>query len=759
MRTVTEEKRSIIGARLPRVDSIEKLSGSVQYAADLKFPDMLYAALLRSPHPHARIISINTRKAEEIPGVKAIISRDNAPRFLFNSSCPLLDVEGDQVIFDDWVRYVGEPVAGVAAVDIDTARVALASIEVRYETLPFVLHSESAIGLASPCVREKGSNIAFEIGTNQESIDFDKAIEKSDYVFRGKYSTASVQQCAMEPHVCVSKYDDSGRLTVWSSTQIPFRLRSTLSKALGLSVGKVRIIRPPLGGGFGAKEQMIVEPYSALLAMKTRKPVKLEYTREEEFTVGSRRHACNVELETGVSKDGTFTARGADVILQVGAYLSHAPGVMSKAFAHFLMLYKAATSRFDGKCVYTNTSLSGACRGYGAPQIVFAIERQVDEICRELELDQLEFRIRNSYTMGDVDPVTNFKIETGANEASIRAAAEKAGWNNRFSPKAFGELRRGMGIARYMYSTSAKPWWPEASEALAIINEDGSVNVVTCAVDLGTGITTGLAQIAAHELQVDATMINISKESDTETYPLDTGAYASRTTYVAGGAVKLAAADARQKLLSAASRILGVDLDELDAKDGKVYSKLHHEKSVSYGEVVKKCRTALEGSSTILGRGFFEPKGNGPTFGAQIAEVEVDVKTGQTKVLRIVAALDVGKAINPANIEGQVHGSIQMGVGYALSECLKWNEAGEIINPSFLDYKLIAALDMPKIDVIILESPDPSGPYGAKGVGEQPVVPTAAAVLNAVNDAIGVSIRDLPATSEKIYRAINAQNN
>jgi xanthine dehydrogenase molybdenum-binding subunit len=753
---LAQEKRSFVGTSFARVDAVEKVTGSVQYAVDLKFPDMLHAALLHSPHPHAQILSIDTRKAEQIPGVKAVISRDNAPRFLFNSSCPLLETGGDQVIFDDYVRYVGDPVAAVAAVDIDTARTALASIQVTYKILPFTLSAEAAIAQEAPRVREKGSNIAFENGTNQESEDFDRAIAESDYVFRGKYSTTSVQQCAMEPHVCVSKFDDSGKLTVWSSTQIPFRLRNTLSKALGLPVGKVRIIRPPLGGGFGAKEQMTVEPYTAVLAMKTRKPVKLEYTREEEFTVGSRRHAFIVELETGVSKTGVFTARGGKAILQAGAYLSHGPGVLSKAFAHFLMLYKAAATRFDGKCVYTNTSFGGACRGYGAPQIVFAIERQVDEICRELGYDPIEFRISNSYTKGDIDPVTNWKIESGASEASIRQAAEKVGWNNRLSIKTLGDMRRGIGFARYMYSTGAKPWWPECSEALAIVNEDGSVNVVTSAVDLGTGITTGFAQIAAEELQINADMVNISKESDTETFPMDSGAYASRTTYVAGGAVKLAAADARQHLLSAASRILGVELDRLDTENGNVYSKIDPGKRISYGDIVRKCRTALEGSSTILGRGFFEPRGNGPTFGAQFAEVEVDVKTGQTKVLRLVAALDVGKAINPANIEGQVQGSIQMGVGYALSEYLQWNaQSGEIMNPSFLDYKLIAAPDMPKVDVIILESPDPFGPYGAKGVGEQAVVPTAAAVLNAINDAVGVSIRDLPATSEKVYRVIS----
>lgn len=756
---VAKEQRSLVGMTIGRVDAVEKVTGSVQYASDLKFPDMLYAALLRSPHPHAQIISINSKSAEQISGVKAVVTRHNSPRFFFNSSCPLLGAGGDQTIFDDCVRYVGEPVAAVAAVDIDTATAALNSIRVEYKKLPFVLDAETAVRDGSPRVREGGSNIAFENGVNQESKEFDRALAQSDYVFRGKYSTTPVQQCAMEPHVCVGKFDDAGKLTIWSSTQIPFRLRNTLSIALGLPVGKVRIIRPPLGGGFGAKEQMTVEPYAALLAMKTKKPVKLEYTREEEFTVGSRRNASIVHLETGVCKEGMFTARGASMILQVGAYLSHGPGVLSKAFAHFLMLYKSSAARFEGKCVYTNTSLSGACRGYGAPQIVFAIERQVDEICRELEFDPIKFRLTNSFTTGDIDPVTNWKIESGANEACIEQAAEKAGWKRTPAPKKEGCLRRGMGIARYMYSTSAKPWWPECSEALAIINEDGSVNVVTSAVDLGTGITTGLAQIAAEELQVEASMVNISKETDTDNYPMDTGAYASRTTYVAGGAVKLATADARQKLLTAAARILGVSLGELDTENGRVYSKLQPGKRIQYGEIVKTCRTALTGASSIMGRGFFEPNGNGPTFGAQLAEVEVDVGTGQTRVLRIVATLDVGRAINPGNVEGQVQGSIQMGVGYALTEQLQWNRrTGEIMNPSFLDYKLIAAPDMPKVDVIILESPDPSGPYGAKGVGEQAVVPTAAAVLNAINDATGVSIRDLPATPEKVYSQLRALN-
>jgi xanthine dehydrogenase molybdenum-binding subunit len=747
----------VVGNSLVRVDAFEKVTGFVQYAGDIKLPDMLYAKLLRSPFPHAEIVSINAERAERLLGVKAIVSYKNAPRIKFNSSCPVLQTVGlplDQLVFPEKARFAGEPVAAVAAVDIDTAEEALSMIDVNYKPLPFVLNADAAMRPDAPQIHNGHSNIFSEI--SYESGDFDKSIEESEHVFRGKYSTTSIQHCALEPHVCVSRYDDSGKLTVWASTQIPFRLRTWLSRALGLPVGKVRIIRPPIGGGFGGKEEMVAEPYSALLAMRTRRPVRLEYTREEEFTAGRRRHASTVELETGVDKDGFFKARGINALLQAGGYASHASLVLGLMGAVFRMMYKSQAARFNGKCVYTNTTPGGALRGYGGPQAVFPVERQVDEICRELNLDPLEFRLKNSFKKGDTDPVSGQIITSGANEECLFKGAAKVGWNTIQSRTQSGDIRRGIGVARYMYPTSAKGVWPESSEAFAIVNEDGSVNIVTSAVDMGTGISTGLVQIAAEELRVGADKINITLESDTDTNPFDLGAYASKVTFVAGGAVRLAAEEARHKLLAAASQILKVDLNELDTREGYVCSKLEPNRRISFGEIVTTFRYAASGSTSIMGRGFFEPPGNAPVFGAQFAEVEVDCQTGRTKVLRIVAALDVGRAINPANIEGQVHGAIHMGLGSALSEFLSWDKStGKIQNSSFLDYKVFTAPDMPKIDVIILEYPDPSGPYGAKGVGEQATLPTAAAVANAVSDAVGVSLRELPLTSERVYRRIH----
>lgn len=748
-----EQKARVIGSSVTRVDALEKVTGSVQYTTDMKLPNMLYAKVLRSPYPHARIESINVRHAERLPGVKAVICYKDAPRVKFNSSCPLMFDGGfplDQYVFDEKVRHVGDPVAAVAAVDKDTAEEALALIEVTYKPLPFVLDPEAAVRSGAPQIHDGRSNIVSEIRI--ESGDFERAIAESEYVFRGRYSTTSVQHCALEPHVCISKFDENGKLTVWTSTQFPFRLRVWLSRAIGIPIGKVRIVRPPVGGGFGGKEEMTVEPYSALLAIKTKRPVMLEHTREEEFIAGRRRHACIMELETGIGKDGTFKARGMKAILQAGGYATHAPSVLGVGSSVFRMMYKCEALRYDGRSVYTNTSPGGAFRGYGAPQSVFAVERQVDEICRELNFDPVKFRLKNSYTKGDIDPVTGWIIAAGANEECLLKAAEKIGWGKTMVRKASGDKQRGLGLARYVYPTSARGKWPECSEALAIVNEDGSVSIVTSAVDLGTGISTGLVQIAAEEFGISTDRVNISLDSDTDTHPFDLGAYASRTTFVAGGGVKLAAADVKQKLLLAASQILKVDSDELETEGGFIYSRLRPDKRISFGEIVMACRYAPESSATFTGRGFFEPKENAPTFGAQFVEVEVDMRTGQTKVLRVVATLDVGRAINPSNIEGQVHGAIQMGLGYALTESLVWDKTtGEIMNQSFLDYKIFTAADMPKIDVIILESYDPSGPYGVKGVGEQPIIPTAAAVANAVNDAIGVSIRDLPLSSEKIY--------
>lgn len=751
-----EEILRVVGTSLRRVDAIDKVTEFAQYTGDIRLPGMLHAKLLRSPHAHACILSIDTKRAERIQSVKAIVSHKDVPRIRFNSSCPVQwngNFPLDQTIFDDKVRFAGEPVAAIAADDVDTAEEALATIKVRYKAVPFVLDSEAALGQGAPRVHDVESNIFFEL--NQASGDFDRALAASDFIFRGRYSTSSVQHCAMEPHVCVCKFE-GGKLTVWASTQIPFRLRTWLSRVLGLPVGKVRVIQLFIGGGFGGKEEMTVEPYCALLAMKTGKPVMLEYTRAEEFIAGRRRHSCIMDLETGVNKKGFIIARGMKSILQAGAYASHAPIVLGVVSEIFQMMYKAESVRFDGKCVYTNTTPGGAYRGYGATQPVFAVERQVDEICRELNFDPLDFRLKNSYSKGDVDPVTGWTIASGANQDCLRIGAEKIGWN-KMRNRTVKHIRTGIGVARYIYPTGARPHWPESSEAQAIMNEDGSVSIVTSAVDLGTGISTGLVQIAAEELRVTPDKIIISLGSDTDTSPFDLGTYASRVTFVAGGAVRKAAADAKNKLMLAASRILETELAQLDTDNGYVYVNEQPSRRISFGEIVTACRYAIQGATSIIGKGFHEPMGNAPAFGAQFAEVEVDLNTGRTKVVRIVAALDVGKAINPSNIEGQVHGSIQMGLGFAISECLNWDKStGEVLNSSFLDYKIFTAPDMPKIDVIILESPDPSGPYGAKGVGEQAILPTAAAIANAINDAVGISIRDLPLTSEKLYRRLQS---
>ena len=438
--------------------------------------------------------------------------------------------------------------------------------------------------------------------------------------------------------------------------------------------------------------------------------------------------------------------------------LPTAPLVLGAIDGIFRMMYKAEAIRFAGRCVYTNTTPGGAFRGYGGPQAVFAIERQVDEICRELNLDPIEFRLKNSYDTGETDSVTGWTTTSDANKECLRRGAEKAGWRNLRSRSTSSDRLRGFGVARYIYPTGSKGAWPDSSEALVIVNDDGSINLVTSAVDLGTGVATGLVQIAAEELSIDPEKVNIKLESDTETDPFDMGAYASKVSFVAGGAVKLAADDTKQKLLIAASKILKIDLEELEAEGGYIYSKQNPARSISYGAIVTACRYALDGATSITGRGFFEPRGNAPTSGAQFVEVEVDTQTGCVKVVKIVAALDVGNIINSSSIEGQVHGSLQMALGYALSESLVWNaENGEIMNPSFLDYKVFTALDMPKIEIVILESHDPSSPFGIKGVGEQATVPTAAAIANAINDAIGYSIRDLPLTSEKIYKRLHSQ--
>ena len=745
-----KEIGNVIGRSKTRVDALEKVTGEAKYTTDIFLPRMLYGKILRSPYAHAKILSIDPSKALKIPGIKAVLTSKEVPRIPFSGTAfPGEWGIEDQYVLDEKVRFLGDAVVAVAAESEEIAEEGSEAIEVKYEKLPAVFDPVEAIKPNAPKIHETG-NILTGQPMTIEFGNIDKGFREADHVFEDVYKTSVVNACSMEPHSCVASWDASANLTVWSSTQIPFRLQAMLSKIFQIPLIKINVIRPHVGGGFGNKDCISQELICAFLAQKTCRPVKMVYTREEEFYATTTRHPALVKLRTGVKDNGLFIAREANVIMSTGAYSFHGIAVLGVLRNSFIALYRCPNIKFEGFSVYTNTPSAGAMRGFGDPQLHFAMETQIDAICEELEMDPIEFRLKNLIRTGDTDPSTSFTLTSCGLEECMEEGMKRIGWNKKGLRRKAGIKKRGIGLAVGRHASGSKPFVPEVSGAFVKLNVDGTVNIITGASEIGQGLKTVLAQIGAEAIGASFEDIAII-DTNTASAPYDLGTYGSRDTFIVGGAVKAAAEDAKRKLLELAAKLLKVDSKVLDVKNGRVSVKGSPEKGMMVAEVLRSVSPLY----SILGEAYYEPRGNAPAFAAQFAEVEVDTETGVIKVIKLVAAHDVGRAINPMLLEGQIEGGLMMGIGYSLcEEQLLNNETGMTLNPNFTDYKILTAHDMPEIVAIIVESIEPNGPFGAKGIGEMTCVPTAAAIANAVKDAAGIRIKELPMTPEKILNLL-----
>jgi xanthine dehydrogenase molybdenum-binding subunit len=763
------QEHSVVGKRLPAIDAIEKATGEGKFTVDIKLPRMLYGKILRSPYPHAKIIHIGTAKAERLDGVRAVITSKDTPMIPTTCYPPPHSVEDDQIFADEKVRYVGDRVAAVAAESEKIAEEALSRIEVEYEELPAVFDPEEGMRPNAPHIHEEAERNIARKPITWEVGDVEKGFKGADYIFEDRYRTQMVSHCCMEPHAVVASFDSSGKLTVWSSTQTPFGMRNMLAQALDMPVSKIRVIKPThVGGGFGSKLDLILDGACALLSKKTGRPVRMVCSRKEEFYATRVRHAYIIDLKTGVTKDGVFVARQARVFVSNGAYTSHGLGVCGHAGNLFGTLYKCPNIKYEGYVVYTNLITGGAFRGFGNPQISFAIESQIDTIAEKLGTDPKEFRLKNPIKAGEVTAAKWVMTSSGIREC-IEKGAERINWEKKrtTSRGVSGKKKRGLGMAAGLHVQGFRLGTDTAS-AFVKFNEDGTVNLITGASDTGQGLHTILAQIVAEDLGIAAGDVSVVA-GDTDSTPMGYGNYASKSTFIDGNAVRIAVADAKRQLLEQASDMLEASSEDLLLKDGKIFVKGAPEKAISVSDAVVTAQYSNSSKvGTILGRGSYdaintEPpeidtwRGNyscGNPFMAQFAEVEVDTETGEVEVLKIVAAHDLGKAINPMAAEGQIEGGIHMGTGYALSEELIYDRKGQPINCSFVDYKMNRVSDMPKIECILVEEEDPFGPFGAKGVAEPVLVPTAAAISNAIYNAVGVRIKNLPITPEKVLKAL-----
>jgi xanthine dehydrogenase molybdenum-binding subunit len=753
-----------IGKRIPKADAEEKVTGKAVYIHDLKVSGMLYGKILYSPHPHAKILNIDTSRAEKLLGVKAILTGYNIPRIKFGFYKDNVPLKAGKV------RSYRDEVAAVAAIDPDIAEEALNLIKVDYEILPAVFDPEEAMKEGAPLIHDEHVGGKEKKATNVLNLpwrliagDVDEARKNSAYVAEDRFKVTWVTHCCMGTSGCLAQFDLKNNLTIYSITQIPSLAQKDFTDALsamGLQGKKARVIKTTIGGGFGSKLDTYAFEYIAiLLAYRTHRPVKIVFSREEEFLATSPRQPAIIDIAQGCTRDGKLTFRDIRMVLDNGAYTSWGATTPSVMMMPISSLYKVPNVRYVAKCVYTNNTYSQAMRGYGNPQATFAIDSQIDILAEMAGTDPLDFRLRNANTPGEITP-QNFKINTCGLRECIDAVAQKLDWRQNRGRRD----GRGVGMASLIHvGGGARVYKSDGCGTIIKIDDFGTVNVFTGATDMGQGSDTVIAQIVAEEMGVRAEDVIVT-HTDTDVCPWDVGAHASRTTFVAGNSALGAAKKVKQLLLEVAAQSLAESPENLDIRDRTVFSKKDPEKKSPLGKVLRAAHYTT-GGRMVMAEYFYDPanenldrefKGNLSltySYGTHGVEVEVDKETGQVKILKYIAAHDVGRAINPMLLEGQVFGGATMGIGYALTEKLVLQN-GKVMNPNFLDYKMLTAKDVPHIEPIVIETNDQFGPFGAKGIGEPGLVPTAPAIANAIYDAIGVRIKELPITPEKVLAAL-----
>jgi len=743
---------SNIGKSEIRKDLYDKLTGRAKYVSDINLPDMIFGKILRSPHAHAKIISIDTSDAEKYPGVRAVITPFNIPDG---------KIAPDLSILDKTVRFVGDEVAAVAADDEEIALKALSFINVEYEILPFVTSMADAISPGAPKIHKDGNlvngkPITLERGNVEEGFD------QSDRIFEQAFSTPAHSGSALEPRAALARWKDDS-LTVWKSSRGVHADRFNISNALGVPKALVRVIGPTMGAGYGNKDETPLSVICALLSQRAKKPVKIEFTREEEFIAGRKRHATNTTIKVGVKNDGSITAIHASTLMDTGAYLSSGPGVIRRSGQGALYLYRCANVRFDGYLIYTNQPTAGSYRALGAPQGHFALESIMDDIAQNLSIDPLEFRLKNHVriegqpgeritpidTIIDTQPVEGGLpfSSNGLNECLLKGA-EAFGWKHRKQKQTnSGPTRRGVGIGMFIYRGG-----PGGKSTVSLeLKNDGRIELISGIMDVGEGSSTVIPQIVGEVLGVATEHIN-PIFGDTELTPESPITAGSSVTFSTGLAAQKSALDLKSKILGFAATLTDNKAEILEIKDGFIINKLDNVHIISLAELAKSdfSKNLISQSSVLPG----SKDAIINSFGVHFAEVQVDTETGQIKILKYVAAHDSGKILNPTLSINQVEGGISQMIGFALTEeILTDPQSGTTLNANYLEHKSPTIQEYPPVEVIFSNVVDPVGPFGAKALGELPSIGVAPAIMNAIFDATGIRITDLPATPDKIINA------
>jgi carbon-monoxide dehydrogenase large subunit len=758
-----------IGKPVLRIDGLDKVTGRAAYTVDINLPGLLHGAVLRSPMAHARIRDIDVSQATHMPGVRAVITGHDVP-YTFGGI-----IKDQPFLAAERIRYAGEPVVAIAAETELQAQNALCCVRVTYEELPAVFDPREALAANAPLLHPKLENYVrnktYEIipGTNVCTVrtysfgDVERGFAEADEIIEDEYYIHAVAHTPMETHAAVAQYFAAkSEFTVWSSTDRPYRMAKEMADAFGVSTNQVRFISMYGGGGFGGKGSLVAEAIAACLARFTKgRPVRVVYSREEEITATQTRHATFFKLKTGVQRDGTFTAWKADIVVDNGAYASWGPDVAARGILTVFGPYRIPNLELLSRLVYTNKQIAGAYRGFGSTQATWACEAHMDVIAAKLGIDPFELRMKNAYVDGDCYINGQMMSRVGLKQ-TLTSAAQKIGWGQP-KPAPNGSKVRGKGIGVTIKPTKT----PTASYCFIRVNLDGTVSLLSGAPEIGAGEKTVLAQIAAETIGVPLSVISVPNP-DTHYTPYDTAVASSRTTYHMGNAVRMAGLEVRQKILYLAAKALKTDAEKLNLLEGKILDASGSE-LITLQALLAKALGPMGGS--ILGEGYYSAEGSPLLaslpgleglssifwmFATHIAEVEVDVETGVVKVVKVVASHDVGRVINPVSCEQQIEGAVIMGLSNTLFEEFKM-EKGRIVNGSLADYKIATIMDLPEIDSMMVESIHEEGPYGAKGVGEPAAAPTAPAIANAIYDAIGVRLNELPITPEKILAALRAK--
>ncbi|MBS3815457.1 MAG: molybdopterin-dependent oxidoreductase [Hadesarchaea archaeon] len=766
-----EGKGRVLGKSVDRTDAKRKVRGKAIYGYDYgtiakkKFDDLLYTEILKSSKAHAKIKNIDTSEAEKVDGVVKIFTHEDVPDVKFTTAGQAYPEPSpyDTKVLNEKVRFMGEPVAIVAAESESAAREASNKIEVEYEELPVILDPEKS--LESDVKIHEDGNLTEEIDV--EVGDPEEGFEESDVIIEENYSTPIQKHIHLEPHACVAHVDNNGRLIVETTNQVVYHIRRILSRIFDKKERDVRVKSWELGGGFGDKQEMIDEHYASLVALATGRPTLVQFTRIEQFLLSRRRHAAKLNIKIGSDKEGNVKALHLDAVSDTGGYGTHGMTVTANMGTMTLPLYtkNSENLKFTARVAYTNKPPAGAYRGYGTIQGGFALECAMDELAEELDMDPIELRVKNAIEEGDVDPFSKVLSEGGKiiprkiMSCGLTETLEEGGkifnWSEKKEQKkSSGKKKRGIGIASAMKGSGVPGF--ELSSAIIKLNEDGSIFVSIGGSDLGQGLESVVSQIAAETVGVELEDVRVVL-ADTDNTPHSMGVYASSGTYMEGNAVRKAGEELREKIIERAAEMMDKEKQDLGAGNGEVYVKENPNEKISIEEIAMDTIYGETSKTQLIGFGDAECFASPPPFTTHFVEVEIDEETYDLNITKYLNLTDVGTAINPREVEGQIEGSIVQGLGFSIFEEMKFSEDGKLLNPTLGTYTIPTSLDAPEIETKLVKTHEPTGPFGAKSVGEVCIVPPAPVVANAIYDAIGVRITDLPITKEKIKNAIESK--